>query len=177
MTLGELIAQFAEHLYGFWPVRVVSCWEQGVLVRAGQVKRLLTHENGLRGTGFHVFCPGLSEIYVQEANTETIITPMQSHVTYDGQSVAFNFAVRYTLVDLAKMYQSIHEAGATLVAEILASGGDLINTFTYEDAQGELANAVSSDIEAQLEEWGIEVESIRLASFAKARAMRLITGA
>jgi regulator of protease activity HflC (stomatin/prohibitin superfamily) len=176
VTIGELIAALAEYVYGFWPLRVVSQWEQGCLVRAGQVRRKLTHENGLFRTGVHFFVPQLDEIFQQEANSDTVLTPQQAHVTADGKSVAFNFAVRWRVVDVVKLFQSIHEAKDTLIAEIVGSAGGLISTIRFADAHSELADQVYRDIAEQLEEWGVELEEITLANFAQAQAVRLITG-
>lgn len=175
MTIGELIAQIFEYLYQFIPVRCVSQWEQGVLVRAGQVKRKLTHENGLRRTGIHLFVPLLDEIYQQEANTDTVLTPQQAHVTADGVSVAFNFAVRWRIVDMVKLYESIHEPASTIIAEIVGSAGALVQTIDYENSH-ELSDEVYRDVHEQLAEWGVEIEEITLANFARATALRLITG-
>ncbi len=177
MTIGELIAHFAQYIYGFWPIRVVNSWEQGVLVRAGQVRKLLTSDNGIRGTGLHFFCPGLSEVWKQEANIETILTPSQTHTTEDGVSVCFNLAVRYLVVDLSKVYTSIHDIGATLVAELASSAGALVGESTYEEARAQLGDDVWRDLSERFEGWGIELQAIELANFARARALRVITGA
>lgn len=174
MTIGEFLAQFAEYIYGFWPVRVVSEWQQGVYVRAGQVIECLDSTTGIRGTGIHWFCPMLSEIHVQEANIETVTTPKQAHETADQQSVAFNFAVRFAVVDLAAMFQTIHEPNATIINEIMSSAGGFISTFTYADAQAELCAAVEREISPRLEEWGIELQNIQLANFAKNSVVTLM---
>ena len=176
MTLAELIANFAEYVYGFWPVRIVSQWEQGVRTRAGQVHALLTHENGLFGTGLHFFIPTIDEVHTQEANADTVLTPTQVHETQDGIAVSFSFAIRWSVVDAKKLFESIHEPKETLINEVVSSAGGLIGTIDYDDACVELIDQVERDISDRLGEWGVEIEALHLANFARARTVRLITG-
>ncbi len=181
-SIGELLLRIWQHIYGFWPVRVVNDWELGVLVRAGQVKACLDSRNGLFGSGLHWFCPGLSEIWKQEANIETILTPSQTHTTVDGVVVSFNLAVRYAVVDLAKVFSTIHDVGGTLVAELAANAGRLVAESTYDEVCGlaEDSDGLGGDVWNALvetaEKWGIDLQQVELANFARVRAMRLITG-
>jgi len=175
VTLAELISQFAEQILGLIPLRWVNQWEQGVLMRAGQVRKLLTHENGLFGTGVHFIVPLLDEAHTIEANADTVLTPVQVHETQDGEAVSFSFAIRWSVVDAARLFSSIHEPKDTLVNEVVMSAGGLIGTIDYDDAAC-FPDEVYRDVSGRLEEWGIEIEALHLATFARARTMRLITG-
>ena len=55
MSLGELVEQALEWVYRFWPARVINDWEQGVRCVLGNARGLLTSQNGLFGTGLHLF--------------------------------------------------------------------------------------------------------------------------
>lgn len=183
MTIGELLLQLWNHIYGFWPLRIINEWELGVLVRAGQIKRTLDSQNGIRGSGLHWFCPGISEIWKQEANTEVVFTPSQTHTTEDGVVVSFNFALRYAVVDLAKTYGTIHEVSGTLVAQVCAHAGRIVAESTYEEIRGAaedcdgLANDVWNALVELTEKWGIDLQEVELANLARVRALRVITGA
>lgn len=167
MTLGDVLAQLSEHLYGLWPFRIVNAWEQAVKLRCGRIR-------GLLKPGLHFFWPFLEEITTQEANVEVVSTPHQTCTTSDGKVVTFNLVIRYRTVDLAKQYATIHDAGETILAEVCASAGAWAPELTAEEANAELADDVWGDIQERFAEWGLELEAITLANFAVVQAIRLI---
>lgn len=186
MTFGDLIAQFGQQIASLWPLRSISDWEQGCLIRAGQVRKLLTSINGIRGTGVHFFIPILDEILVMDASIEVVEGSVQTCETSDGESVAFNLAVRYRIVDVCKVYSTIYEVRDTVISQARASAGELAPTFNayaateQESEEGsdfaiELAEAVYRDLHERFTEWGIELQSVALSSCTFCRAYRLIS--
>jgi regulator of protease activity HflC (stomatin/prohibitin superfamily) len=176
MTFGEFLAAIGEHIYGYWPFRIVSDWEQGVRVRNGRAVSLLTSKNGLFRTGLHLFWPAVGEIIISETNVEVNRTEMQTHTTKDDVTVTFALTLKYRIRDLRAMYVQIHDHDDTIVAEVCASAGRWIAELDYDDAQGELPDCIFKDVCERMEDWGIDVQDISLFSFTSARAMRLIMG-
>lgn len=174
MTLGDVIAALGEYLYEFVPVRTVNAWQQGVYVRAGRVRKLCTHGNGVRGTGIHFFVPALDQIFVGEANTDVVLTPTQTCTTKDGMVVTFSFVARFRVVDLAKMYATIFAERDAIIEEVSAGAGEWIVELTAKEAKMQLADKVWRDVQERIGEWGVEIEALTLQSFAKCNTVRLI---
>lgn len=191
MTLGDVLAPVLERAYELWPLRIVSAWQQGVHMRAGQPRKLLTHENGLRlipfwgrRTGLHAFIPFLDEIMTADASIEVAKAPAQTCTTADGQSVTFRLTFSYRVIDAVKVYTRIYEYKDTVIDEGCASAGELVATMDADELWGSedddgnevdgLTIAVERDIRKRLEDWGIELESARLRDCVIAKTYRLI---
>lgn len=174
MTLGELIAQFADQLGQLWPARVISDWEQGARVRFGGTGRTLTSTNGVRGTGLHLMIPFVDVIHQIDASTEVKLCQRQDLVTEDGVDVSLVLMVRYRVVDAAKMFRTIYEGGDTVVVEVMGSAGELVPTLNSDTIAEEIADVVCKDVEGRLQEWGIQLEEVRVSTCAFPRTFRLI---
>lgn len=182
MTLGDVLAPVLEHLWELWPLRIVCAWQQGVHMRAGRPRKLLTHENGIRRTGLHAFIPYLDEIIKADASIEVADGGVQTCTTADGESVSFRMVFRYRVVDAVKVYSTIYDYKQDVIDEGCASAGEHVAQMDYDDilqgnddGEEKLTIAVERDIRARLEDWGIELESVRLREFVACRAYRLLS--
>ena len=182
MTLGDVIANFGQYIVNLWPFRAISDWEQGAYLRAGQVKRLLTSTNGIRGSGIHFFIPFLDEILVMDASVEVAEGAIQTCITSDQYSVAFQLAIRYRIVDASKVYQTIYEVKETVASQARASAGELVATLPAVDKKDKgyefsaaLAEEVYGDLHERFEEWGIELQAVALSSCVFCDTYRIIT--
>lgn len=119
MTLGEFLSKVFEYLYGYWPFRIVSAWEQGIRLRFGRITALLQ-------PGLHAFWPLVGEIHVEEVMIDVNTTPSQTVEDAEGEPVTFSLALKYRISDLAKMWSSIQDHENTVVNEITASAASLV---------------------------------------------------
>ena len=168
MTLGELLFAAAEWLYGYWPFRIVAEWEQGVRLRFGRITAKLD-------PGLHMFWPGIGEIITKDAVLDVNITELQTVDTADDQSVTFSLALKYRVVDLARLYSSIQDHDATITNEVCASAAQWVQTLDYSDIQSDLSDSVWRDLHVRLEEWGIELIDVSLFNLCCARTFRVLT--
>jgi len=175
MTFGELLKQFMDWLYAFWPLRVVHDWEQGVRCLFGNARDRLTNTNGLLGTGVHVFWPAFGEIIVYETNIEVMETELQTHTTMDGVPVTFSLGLKYRINDLKRLYLSIHDARETLSNEISSVAGSCSARMDYLAVRDRLCDQVLLEIKEQMRDWGIEVISLSPINLSEAQPLRLIT--
>ena len=150
VTFSDLLSSVVEWVKDLSPVRVVHSWEQGALIRAGDVRDgPLTSKNGLRGTGIHLCVPLLDDISIADASEEVIETTLQTCTTADGGTVSLQFVVRYRIVNLPLMLKTVYEVAGTV------------------------ANMI--EVEGALQIRGIQLEEISLRTFVECRAYRLLT--
>jgi regulator of protease activity HflC (stomatin/prohibitin superfamily) len=167
VTFGELIAAVVEYVYGYWPFRIVSAWEQGIRLRSGRV-------TGLLQPGIHMFWPLVGEIITSSVALDVNATEIQTVETYDGYTVSFSLAMKYRITDLAMLYVSIQDHDETIGNEIASSAASQVAAEEYDSLAGKLGDLVWFDVHERLEAWGVELVSVDLLSFTQCRTFRLI---
>ena len=177
MNLGDILYKLWDSLYGLVPFAVINVWQQGVAVRMGNVRKLLTHDNGFRGTGLHFFIPLLEELHVVDASTAVVPTAAQSLVTADGHTVTCSFISTYNISNYQKLVETIYEQDEIVTMEIQAAAAELVPALTYKEARSALADLVFEALHKKLDAWGINLEEVTLKSLAKCSVHRLIGGA
>ena len=176
MTFSDLLSSVVEWVKDLSPVRVVHSWEQGALIRAGDVRDgPLTSKNGLRGTGIHLCVPLLDDISIADASEEVIETTLQTCTTADGGTVSLQFVVRYRIVNLPLMLKTVYEVAGTVANMIEGAAGEITCGMETEEARTDLAQTVCSEVEGALQIRGIQLEEISLRTFVECRAYRLLT--
>ncbi len=184
MNLGELLFKILGWIYDFWPLRVINRWESGVRIWLGQTQKLLTHENGIFGTGLHWFIPLAGEIQARESNLEVLETSMQTH-TVLGQTVTFTLGVRFKISDMKRLYEEIHDPDATIMNELISLAGTAVSSMgeevedpeefdLVEEIRANLIDLLEEAMAESLEAWGIEVKEISLISLAEAPTYRVL---
>lgn len=175
MTLGELLKQAIDWIYAFWPLRIVHEWEQGVRCLFGNTRCRLTSRNGIYGTGLHWFVPGVGGIEVMETNIEVVETDLQTVLSAEKSPVTFSLGVKYRITNLRRMYQQIHDAKDTLVNEIASTAGYVASNMKVCTMADRMCDRVLHETKSDIEDWGIEIVSLRLMNFSEAQPIRLIT--
>jgi regulator of protease activity HflC (stomatin/prohibitin superfamily) len=174
MTFGELLNQVFQWLYRFWPIRIIHDWEQGVRCLFGNARSMLTSQNGIGGTGLHVFWPVVGEINAYETNIEVSETDLQTQTTGDGVAVTISLGNKYRIFDLKRMYLSIHDPVETLGNEICSAVGKCVIAMEFSALSTRLCDRVMQEVKEEMSEWGIEIVSLSLINLTKARPIRLI---
>lgn len=177
MSFGEFLKEALEWLYRFWPFRIVKDWEQGVRVRHGNATALLTSSNGIFKTGMHVFWPGIGEIMVEETNTVTMETDLQTCTTKDGKAFTFSLGVKFQVKDLRAYYLKMHDADSTISEESRSAGARACRDLNLEDCPDKLGDLTKDRAKRRMRGWGLELIDIALINNTEAPALRLIMDA
>lgn len=165
-SLLEFIERFFE-FFVWWTI--IQPWEQGIRVRLGK------HRTRLE-PGIHWKIPYADRIYKQPTRRlYTNFGPM-SVTTADGHTLTLSGAIGYTIRDLDVLYDrlqhaedGVHAITAGAVTEFVAKHNlaECDPTHIVEGARRLL----------RLRRFGLSVAQLTLTSYAKVRAIRLITDA
>jgi regulator of protease activity HflC (stomatin/prohibitin superfamily) len=174
MTFGELLSVLGERLYGLWPLRVVTDWEQGVRVFSGRATRLLTSTNGFFGSGIHWFCPLLGSIVVEDVATRVVETDLQTVVTADGRQATSSLGVRFRIKDLRAVYLKVHDYEDTVLEQTRSSSGRIVASLPFAELRERLGPEVKAEVKARMRGWGIEIEEVSPVNLIAAQTLRLL---
>lgn len=172
--VGDFLERAAEWVYEWWPVRIVNDWEQGVRMRGGRARDLLTSTNGLRGSGVHLFWPRLGEIIVQPTNLEVLETDLQSVEDAEGVVWTFSLGVKFRVRDLKALLLKVHDHQQTIVEELRSAGGRACAHLDTEEVPSGLGDETLSRVRRATHGWGLEVRAVRPINMCRAQALRLI---
>lgn len=180
MTLAELLTTIGDHIASVWPVRIIPHWKQGAKTFCGVVdSRTCTHENGLWGTGLHLFWPILGSIEAQDSNVEGVTTGEQTLTTADGESVVVQAVARYQIADMAKLWQEIHDHERTIRDAMEGILGEIVPTVDWQGGRlfgEEVVEACEPELVQLLSVWGVNLDSFNLRTCVKVTAHRVFSG-
>lgn len=174
--MTEFFTALAEWLSGFLPWVVLSDWEQGVRVRAGQiVGDVLTSKNGFRGRGLHFLVPFWDSIESAETNTRVLETDLQTVTTANGQALTFSLAIAYRTRDLRASFLKIHDHEETILGVSRASGGVVASSWDTEGTAAGFGDAVRDELKSRARGWGLDVVSVAPVNFTTSPTLRLLS--
>lgn len=163
--LRELLSQIARL---FTWVLMVSPWEQALRVRAGKHVKLLH-------AGAHLRIPFIDRVFRQSVRRRLCTIPPQTVTTADGKTITIGALLGYSIVDLLKLYQTLHDAHDTIEAEASAAVADYVATHDLCECRPLLIQEwVLQRID--LMQYGLSRAEFRISCFAVVRTLRLITG-
>lgn len=166
MSILQQIQEMIGNLFQWWVV--ITPWQQAVRVRFGKRTELLL-------PGVHVRFPFIDIIYMQPIRTRAQHIGSQTLTTKDKKSVSLSSALQYNIMDLLKLYQTLHNAHDTI--EQITQGH--VGTFIRKQ---ELDGIDADDLEKyildnlNLEQYGLKAVGFKLTSFTSVRTYRLISG-
>ena len=168
MSILQNILDFFKHLLQWW--FIVEPWEQAVRVRFG--KKVLLF-NG--GTHFRI--PFFDTVYVQ--NTRRRLTPIgsQTLTTKDRKLVTIHSTLGFTITDVLKLQQTLHDCEGTILQHVTALLAQDIATHDLVDCAPE-ETMTRVRVALDLEQYGLGNLEIALTSYvADIRTIRLINDA
>ena len=147
---------------------VIAPWEQAVRVRLGKHVRILI-------AGVHLRIPFIDRIYRQSIRRRITLLGMQTLTTKDDVAVTISGAVGYEIVDLLKLYQTLHDADDTIAFETLGLISSFVITHNLADCRAEsVQEYVVSKM--NLESYGLGKQEFFLTGFAVVKTYRLLQG-
>jgi regulator of protease activity HflC (stomatin/prohibitin superfamily) len=172
--MADLLLKLIDHLAAIVPLRIVRHWERGVYLVAGK-------HRGTVGPGLKLVIPGICEIIRVAVTPEVYTTPLQTITLRDGSALTFSASAVVIVTDAAKAYLELGhyiETVQELVAAILSEGLADAEPERFDPARGKrdrLLDEQRRKINAELDRYGLRVESLRLNNFARGvRTVRLL---
>ncbi len=161
--IRALFVQFGE-LFHWWVI--VAPWEQIVRVRLGKHLKMF-------GAGIHFTIPHVDSVYRQSIRRRICLTAMQTLTTSDGKTVTVSGQLGYAIVDVEKLYQTVHHAEDTLLATMQALVSEYIQQNDAADCTPPKVQEFVQE-SADLEIYGIGEVSFFVTNFAIVRTYRLL---
>lgn len=152
---------------------VVTPWEQALRVRLGKRVRLLE-------AGIYFKIPFVDRVYRQSVRRRMCLISPQTLSTPDGATLTISAYVGYRIENIKTLYFSLHDAGATIEADIASLVSKYITSNSLVDCTPENISTFVLK-ENTLSVYGlVEVEiSINdlIISPKEVRTLRLVMGA
>lgn len=109
MNIIQNILDFLKTLLQWW--FIVEPWEQAVRVRFGKNVRLFEK-------GTHVRIPFFDAIYVQNTRRRLMSIGSQTLTTTDRKLVTVHSTLGFTIVDVLRLYETLHDAEGTILQHV-----------------------------------------------------------
>ncbi len=152
----------------FYVTRVVSDWEQGVVLRFGRYKR--DASPGLRW----VWPLGIERLVTTVNFPRPARLPPQSLTTSDGVAVVVSAVVTHKVQNARKVLLECGDAEEALLDSLTGVIASHVTGATWSDLTGaEFWDTVTSDACKKAKSWGVKVLSVQPADVARCRSLRL----
>lgn len=147
---------------------IVAPWEQAIRVRLGSHVRLLNQ-------GWYLRIPFIDRVYRQSIRRRLVTIPAQTLTTADGKALSVSGAIGYEIVDLMRLYETLHDPNDTIESEISAMVADFVGSRPLAECK---PSALQTDVRSKmrLNRYGLNGTEFYVTNFVAVRTYRLITG-
>jgi len=163
-TIGQVLAGI-KSLFTWWVT--VAPWEQSVRVRLGKHVRLLH-------PGVHLRIPVLDLFYVQSIRLRSADIPIQTITTKDGHAVTIGGNILFEIVDVLRLYETLHHAQEALVDMVASAISRTVCGLNRDDCTPEAVEEGAAT-KFDMSKYGINQTSVHVTDFAFVRTYRFIT--
>ncbi len=160
----EQLLQVAARPFRWWTV--IAPWEQGVRVRLGKRADELP-------PGVHLRIPWFDRIYVQSTRLRIVSTNNQTISTKDGKVLTIHLAVRFSVVSMLRVYQSVSDPGLTLLNAVMSLASQHISQTHSSDLSHKSIEEFINSKTAGCD-WGLGNLEAHVLGFAFVRTYRLL---
>jgi regulator of protease activity HflC (stomatin/prohibitin superfamily) len=139
-------------------VRVAAEWERGVILRLGKLQ-------DLRGPGILYVIPVIESVQFIDTRTLVINIPRQKVITQDNVPAEIDSALFFQVSNAEKAVASIQDFRFAVSQYAQAALRDVVGGLTLDQLlseREEIQIKISTIVEAQVQEWGMHIDSIRL---------------
>lgn len=161
---------FFERFFGLfkWWV-IISPWEQSVRVRLGRHAKLM-------GPGVHLAIPIVDRFYIQSIRHRVINLQNRTVTTADGKTIVIGAQLGYEVCDVMRLYQTLHDARATLENRAAGAIAEYVASHTLEECSPLRVASAAADM-LGFEEYGIGNVDLQVDDYVVVpRTLRLVTG-
>lgn len=147
---------------------VVTPWEQALRVRAGKYVKKVE-------AGIYLKIPFLDKIFKQSTRRRLSMIRPQTLTTKDGHTITLSGALGYNILDIEKLFHTLHHPEDTVEAEVASLVAEYI-------VQNNLSVCSPDAIEEyvrnsmDLHQYGLGSQEFFLSSFTRVKTYRFITG-
>lgn len=168
--LVDLAAKFAQ-LFVF--LRIIDCYEQGVLLRLGKFRRILEP-----GAHFVIpFC--VDSVMRAHVVIDTLELSPQAFVTKDGVDCVATAIVTYKIRDIAKFLIEAEDAESVLADATRGPIRQILCGRSFAELQGAhpgLEDEITKAARRKAFQLGIEITNVSLSDLVRAQAFRILIG-
>lgn len=150
------------NLFKWWVI--ILPWEKGLRIRLGKKTKTLN-------PGIHLRIPYIDSCYKQSTKLYFVSLSMQTLTNKTGQTITLSMNVGYSIKDIEKVYNSVGELQTAIsgnvqgmVAKIIHDSNECSPSIIEEQCKTALTS----------KDWGIEINEIKVISFALVKTFRLI---
>ena len=163
--LIDILAEWISYLI---PAIIIPNYEQAVLLRNGQFKKVL-------GPGFHLKIPVFDEIISQHVVITTLSLAPQSLYTEDKQNIVVKGVIKYRIADVKIFLLEVFDAQDAL-ADMTQSiiKNIIISSSLKECIDPEMDNLLTKKVRVEAKKWGVEIQQVTLTDIAPIRSFRII---
>jgi regulator of protease activity HflC (stomatin/prohibitin superfamily) len=139
-------------------VRVAAEWERGVILQLGKLQ-------GIRGPGLFYVVPVIEAVRFIDTRTLVLNIPRQKVITRDNVPAEIDSALFFQVNDAEKAVASIQDFRFAVSQYAQAALRDVVGGLSLDDLLSEreqIQDQIGSIVEAQVQEWGMHIDSIRL---------------
>ena len=162
--LNTLIERISD-LFKWWVV--VAPWERAIRVRCGN--RVVEF-----GAGIHIRVPIIDRFYVQSVRLRTIDTQAQTVTTCDGHALTFSGVIQYSITDLMRLYDTLHQPDDTIIDVASAVASQYVSERTRQEISPEGLGAYVT-YRMDLGGYGLDGGAFKVVDFAFVRTYRLLS--
>ena len=137
---------------------IVNQYERGVILNLGKYQKTLP-------PGIHLIIPILQKIIKVDIRTSTCDIPPQEVITKDNVTVKVDAVVYMRVLNPEKAVLEIANYNAATSNFAAAALRDVTGNFELDELLGkreEIAEQLKKIVDTQTDQWGIDIESVRL---------------
>ncbi|PSR17420.1 membrane protease subunit, stomatin/prohibitin [filamentous cyanobacterium CCP3] len=156
LTAGAIAAVIWGWVVG--GVRVAAEWERGVILQLGKIQ-------DVRGPGLMYVVPVLESVQFIDTRTLVINIPRQKVITQDNVPAEIDSALFFQVSDALRAVTSIQDFRFAMSQYAQAALRDVVGGLSLDELLSEreqIQAQIGTLVEAQVQEWGMHVDSIRL---------------
>ncbi len=139
-------------------VRVAAEWERGVILQLGKLQ-------DVRGPGLFYVVPIIEAVQFIDTRTLVLNIPRQKVITRDNVPAEIDSALFFQVNDAEKAVASIQDFRFAVSQYAQAALRDVVGGLSLDELLSEreqIQTQIGSIVEAQVQEWGLHIDSIRL---------------
>lgn len=153
----------------FQIITFIDEWEEGIVLQAGQFRRILL-------PGWRLHCPlGIDVIHVMNIRPDAMELDEQVLTTSDEHSIVIKAVLMWSIFDIKKCTLDVEDAADTLQQIAVGYVHDLVEVTEWNEIQTkQFRSALKRRIQKQARKFGITVSQVKLQDLAKTKVFRLI---
>ena len=156
----------------FFFIRVIDCFDEGVLLRFGKFSKVLK-------PGWHLVFPfSIDEVLRETVVVSTMSLGMQSLTSKDGKAITVQAVIQYKINDIKKLLLNVDDHEAAVADRCSGAIRPILAGLNLEDLL-ELDATTTNDLlrpecRKVTTRWGVDITNVSLPDLTTVRTIRLL---